>query len=320
MGVTATAIAQAVRVATSGDYDFNLPRLNLPDRQIFVRVQLSPEARSNIDTLAQLRVRGNQGTVPLQSVADLRIEGGPTQITRFDRDRSVTIEADMQGLRTGDVMKRIAAFPSMKLPAGVREVETGDVETMRTMFRGFSLALLAGIFCVYAVMVLLFHDFSQPATVLAALPLAVGGALGSLVILGFSLSISSLIGLLMLIGVVTKNSILLVDYAIMARRDLGLERTEALIDACHKRARPILMTTVAMTAGMVPMALGLEGNSEFRASMAVVVIGGLLTSTALSLFVVPVVFEQVDDFKHWVLRRIVPGGRSGSQLLVQKIN
>jgi multidrug efflux pump subunit AcrB len=152
-------------------------------------------------------------------------------------------------------------------------------------------------------MVLLFHDFSQPATVMAALPLAVGGALGSLLVCGFSLSLSSLIGLLMLIGIVTKNSILLVDYAIMARRELGLSRTDALIDACHKRARPIVMTTVAMAAGMLPMALGLEGNSAFRATMAVVVIGGLLTSTALSLFVVPVVFEQVDDFKNWVLRR-----------------
>jgi multidrug efflux pump subunit AcrB len=242
--------------------------------------------------------------VPLQSIADIRIEGGPTEISRYNRDRSVTITADLQGIPTGEVMKRVRAFPSMNdLPAGVREVPIGDVETMQDMFSGFALALLAGTFCVYAVMVLLFHDFAQPATVMAALPLAVGGALGSLLVTGHTLSISSLIGLLMLIGIVTKNSILLVDYAIMARDRLGLSRTEALIDACHKRARPIVMTTVAMGAGMLPMALGLGGNGAFRASMAVVVIGGLITSTALSLFVVPVVFELVDDVKGWVLRR-----------------
>lgn len=304
LGVTASAIAQAVRVATSGDYDFNLARLNLPDRQIYVRVQLAAGARADVATLGQLRVRGSRGTVPLQSIAEIRIDGGPSEIVRYNRDRSVTITADLQGIPTGDVMKRVKQFPSMNtLPAGVREVPIGDVETMNEMFSGFALALLAGTFCVYAVMVLLFHDFAQPATVLAALPLAVGGALGSLLLTGHTLSISSLIGLLMLIGIVTKNSILLVDYAIMARRELGLPRTEALIDACHKRARPIVMTTVAMAAGMLPMALELGENNAFRGSMAVVVIGGLVTSTVLSLFVVPVVFELVDDLKDRVMRR-----------------
>ncbi|WP_353094738.1 efflux RND transporter permease subunit [Methylibium sp.] len=304
LGVTAEAIAQAMRVATSGDYDFNLARLNLPDRQIFVRVQLDARSRNDLDTLAQLRVRGSRGAVPLQSIADIRIEGGPTEIIRRDRSRSVTITADLQGIPTGDAMKYVDKFDSLaNLPAGVRQVEFGDVETMREMFSGFALALLAGTFCVYAVMVLLFRDFGQPLTVLAALPLAAGGALGSLLIFGYSLSISSLIGLLMLIGIVTKNSILLVDYAIMARRELGLDRTEALIDACHKRARPIVMTTIAMAAGMVPMALGLGGGTEFRASMAVVVIGGLLTSTVLSLLVVPVVFELVDEMSVRLLRR-----------------
>ncbi len=307
LGVTASDIAQAVRVATSGDYDFNLARLNLPDRQIFIRVQLSPDARADVDALGQLRVRGSRGTVPLQSIADIRIQGGPTEIIRYDRNRSVTIAADLQGIPTGEAMKYVDQFPSLaQLPAGIRQIEFGDVETMRDMFSGFSLALLAGTFCVYAVMVLLFHDFGQPLTVLAALPLAAGGALGSLLLFGYSLSISSLIGLLMLIGIVTKNSILLVDYAIMARRELGLPRTEALIDACHKRARPIVMTTVAMAAGMVPMALGLGGGSEFRASMAVVVIGGLITSTALSLFVVPVVFEMVDELKTRCFGRTPP--------------
>ncbi len=309
MGVTAASIAQTVRIATTGDYDFNLPRLNMPERQLYIRVQLSAGARSDPETLSQLRVRGNRGTVPLQSVANLSVAGGPTQINRVDRNRSITITADLQGTPVGSVVKQAARMPGMmNMPAGVHPQQTGDVETMRNMFRGFALAMLAGVICVYAVMVLLFQDFSQPATVMAALPLAAGGALGSLVVTGFSLSLPSLIGLLMLIGIVTKNSILLVDYAIMARRDLGLNRTDAILDACHKRARPIIMTTVAMAAGMLPMALGLEGNSSFRASMAVVVIGGLLTSTVLSLLVVPVVFEIVDDFKNWILRRPADNG------------
>lgn len=173
---------------------------------------------------------------------------------------------------------------------------------MQDMQSGFLLAMLAGIFCVYAVMVLLFGDFGQPVTVLTALPLATGGALGLLWVFDMSLSMAALIGLLMLIGIVTKNSILLVEYAIMARRDLGMNRLDALVDACHKRARPIVMTTVAMAAGMAPIALGIEGDRSFRAPMAVVVIGGLVTSTVLSLLVVPVVFEIVDDLKQRVLR------------------
>ena len=183
------------------------------------------------------------------------------------------------------------------------EVEVaGELENMQDMQSGFLLAMLAGIFCVYAVMVLLFGDFGQPVTVLTALPLATGGALGLLWVFDMSLSMAALIGLLMLIGIVTKNSILLVEYAIMARRDLGMNRLDALVDACHKRARPIVMTTVAMAAGMAPIALGIEGDRSFRAPMAVVVIGGLVTSTVLSLLVVPVVFEIVDDLKQRVLR------------------
>lgn len=163
----------------------------------------------------------------------------------------------------------------------------------------------AGVLCVYAVLVLLFHDFLQPLTILAALPLSVGGAFGALVLFNFSLSMASLIGLVMLMGIVTKNSILLVEYAIMTRREHGVSRTDAIIDACHKRAQPILMTTIAMVAGMIPMAIGLEGTSAFRAPMAVAVIGGLVTSTALSLLVVPVIYELVDELKLRVKQKFV---------------
>ena len=306
-GVTAAAIGQAVRVATAGDYDVNLPKLNLPERQVYIRVELDPKARNQIDTIRQLRVPGHSGStgaVPLENIANISIASGPAQIDRYDRSRNVTISVGLEGRALGDTNMAVEALPSIKnLPQGVRRIASGDVEGMQELFSSFFLAMFAGVLCVYAVLVLLFHDFTQPVTILAALPLSVGGAFGLLALFGFSLSLPALIGLLMLMGIVTKNSILLVEYAIVARRDLGMSRTEAIIDACHKRARPIVMTTVAMTAGMVPMALGLEGDAGFRAPMAVAVIGGLLTSTLLSLLVVPVVFEKVDDFREWVLRK-----------------
>ncbi|WP_296224606.1 efflux RND transporter permease subunit [Ralstonia sp. UBA689] len=304
-GVTAAAIGQAVRVATAGDYDVNLPKLNLPERQVYIRVELDPKARHQIDTIRQLRVPGRNGAVPLENIADISIGSGPAQIDRYDRSRNVTISVGLEGRALGDTNQAVEALPSIKnLPSGVRRIASGDVEGMQELFGSFFLAMFAGVLCVYAVLVLLFHDFTQPVTILAALPLSVGGAFGLLALFGFSLSLPALIGLLMLMGIVTKNSILLVEYAIVARRDMGLSRTEAIIDACHKRARPIVMTTVAMTAGMVPMALGLEGDAGFRAPMAVAVIGGLLTSTLLSLLVVPVVFEKVDDIKEWTLRKV----------------
>ena len=311
LGITSAAIGQAVRVATTGDYDFNLPRLNLPGRQVYVRVQLEPQSRRNPDMVAQLRVKGANGAaVPLGNIAQISVADGPAQIDRYDRHRYVKLSVDLQGRPVGEVLEQARALPALKtLPSGVTLMLSGDLEYMDEMFDGFMLAMLAGIFCVYAVMVLLFHDFSQPTTVLAALPLASTGALGLLWLFGYALSMPALIGLLMLIGIVTKNSILLVDYAIMARRDLGMSRGDAVIDACHKRARPIVMTTVAMAAGMMPIALGLDGDASFRTPMAVVVIGGLITSTLLSLLVVPVVFELVDEIR----RRLTPRRRAVRQ-------
>lgn len=298
LGVNAAGLGEAVRIATIGDYDQNLPRLNLPTRQLYIRTQFAPEQRRNLDTLHNLRVAGKDGAVPLGSVASIAIEGGPAQIDRYDRSRNIMIDIELQGRPTGDVLKQLETLPSLKqLPADVRRIESGDAEQMNELFGSFGLAMAAGVLCVFAVLVLLFHDFLQPVTILAALPLSLGGAFGALALFGHSLSMPSLIGLVMLMGIVTKNSILLVEYAIMSRRDHGLGRTEAIMDACHKRAQPIVMTTIAMVAGMAPMALGLQGSAEFRAPMAVAVIGGLVTSTALSLLVVPVLFELVDELK-----------------------
>ncbi|HET8883369.1 MAG TPA: efflux RND transporter permease subunit [Solimonas sp.] len=311
LGITSAAIGDVVRVATVGDYDFNLPRLNLPGRQVYVRVQLDPAARADPATIGQLTVRSDRGAaVPLDNIADISVAGGPAQIDRYDRDRIVTLTIDLEGRPISEVLKEAQALPSLKaLPPDVKLVLSGDIEYITEMVASFVLAMLAGIFCVYAVMVLLFHDFGQPGTVLAALPLASTGALGLLWLYGLPLSMPALIGLLMLIGIVTKNSILLVDYVIMARRDLGMSRFDALIDACHKRARPIVMTTFAMMAGMLPIVLGLHGDDSFRRPMALVVIGGLITSTVLSLLVVPVVFTIVDEIRQWLLARVAPNAR-----------
>ena len=192
------------------------------------------------------------------------------------------------------IMPQVAALPSMQnLPVGVNKLDYGEAERMQEMFGSFGIAMLTGVLCVYLVLVLLFKDFLQPITILSALPLSVGGAFGALIIANQYFSMPAMIGLLMLMGITTKNSILLVEYAIVAMRDHGMEQTDALLDACRKRARPIIMTTLAMVAGMSPVALGINADVSFRAPMAIAVIGGLLTSTLLSLIVVPVVFTLV---------------------------
>ncbi|MBE2214590.1 MAG: efflux RND transporter permease subunit [Opitutaceae bacterium] len=315
LGVSTAAISQAVRVATTSDYDQNLPRLNLPNRQLYIRTQLPQEDRSTLETIRHLRVTSVNGPVPLASVARIAVEGGPAQIDRIDRSRNVTIVIETEGRPIGEINKQVEALESLRdLPSGIRRVASGESEQQAELFGGFGLAMGAGVFCVYAVLVLLFHDFLQPITILTALPLSVGGAFAALAICGYSLSLSSLIGLIMLMGIVTKNSILLVEYAIMARDEHGLSRTEALVDACHKRARPIIMTTFAMIAGMMPMALQLGVSSAFRGPMALAVMGGLITSTALSLLVVPVVFELVDEFKLRLKRRFRTSESQPAQL------
>jgi multidrug efflux pump subunit AcrB len=200
------------------------------------------------------------------------------------------------------------ALPSVaNLPPGIRQTVTGDAEAMNDLFASFGLAMLTGVLCIYIVLVLLFKDFVQPVTILGALVLSVPGAFLALFITHTALSMPSMIGLIMLMGIATKNSILLVDYVIIARRDHGLDRWHALLDACHKRARPIVMTTIAMGAGMMPIALGWGTDPSFRAPMAIVVIGGLITSTFLSLLVIPVLFTFVDDLVNTLRgRRRVP--------------
>jgi multidrug efflux pump subunit AcrB len=306
LGVTSTALADAVRVATYGDYSTGLGKLNLPQRQVYVRVRMADAARRDLDALGQLRVQAAHGTVPLASVAAIAMGSGPSQIDRRDRQRQSTIKVELGGRSIGEVMQEANRLPSLRaLPAGVAQAASGDAERMEELFGSFGLAMGVGVLCIYVVLVLLFHDFLQPLTILAALPLSVGGAVVALLVTSNSLSMPSVIGLLMLMGIVTKNSILLVEYAILARRH-GMTRYDALMDACHKRARPIVMTTIAMGVGMLPIALGLGADPSFRAPMAIGVIGGLLTSTLLSLLVIPVVFTYVDDMLQWFARGFYP--------------
>jgi len=303
LGVTTAAMAQVTRIATSGDILNNLPKMNLPDRQVPIRVRLNDSARGDLEQIKLLPVPARGGAVPLMNVADVSFGSGPAQITRYDRSRNITISADRGSLPLGDALKQIYQLPSVaNLPPGVRRSESGEAGFMTEIFTGFATAMIIGIFCIYALLVLLFHDVLQPITILSALPPSAGGAIFCLWLFNFELSIPALIGLLMLMGIVTKNSILLVEYAVMARREHNLPRFEALVDACSKRARPILMTTIAMGAGMLPVAIGTAGNASFRAPMAVSVIGGLIASTALSLFVVPVIYTLFDDLEHAIGR------------------
>ena len=302
-GVTTAAVGSTVRIATSGDFDADLAKLNLDARQIDIRVRFADEYRRDLSTFANLRVPGRDGPVPLSSIADLAVESGPTQIDRYDRQRYVAVNADLAGYPLGDALAVARELPSMAgRPSSVDFLELGDVELMAELFSGFGFAMVTGILCVLCVLVLLFKDFLQPATILSALPLSIGGSLVALLVTGGSLSLPALIGIVMLMGIVTKNSILLVEYTFVGIREHGLQMHEALLEACHKRARPIVMTTVAMIAGMLPLALGFGGDASFRQPMAVTVIGGLVTSTGLSLLFVPVAFTYVLGFERRLKR------------------
>lgn len=297
-GVSAQDISQVARVATLGDADQLLPKFNLGDRQVPIRVMLREDARSDLAIIQNLKVPTASGAVvPLNAVADIDFGAGPNQIERRNRLRVANITAELVGTTIGQATQDINALPSMQdLPAGVSQQPSGDAESFQELGQGFAFAIITGILLMYVVLVLLFKSFFHPITILAALPVSFGGAFLALLITGKSMSMPALIGIIMLTGIAAKNSILLVDYAIMAM-EKGMNRHEAMVDAAHKRARPIIMTTMAMGLGMFPIALAFFPGTEFRSPMAIAVIGGLITSTALSLLFVPVVFSLIDGVK-----------------------
>jgi len=305
-GVTTEAIGDVVRIATSGDFDAQVGRLNLDNRQIFIRTRMADEARRDLSALANLRVAGRDGVVALESIADISLASDLSRIDRYDRKRFVAVTADLNGMAEDDALTQVEMLPAIRaMPSTVSLLPEGDAEIGEDVSAGFLAALAAGILCIYCVLVLLFRDFFQPITILSALPLSFGGAFLALLLSGSTLVLTAMIGLVMLMGIVAKNSILLVEYAILGI-SRGLSREEALLEACRMRARPIIMTSAAMIAGMMPLALGIGADASFRQPMAIAVIGGLLTSTLLSLLIVPVIFVLVDGLEQRARRLFRP--------------
>ena len=298
LGISTESLSSTIRVATIGDVGPALAKFDAGDRQVPIRVQLEDSARASQQTLERLRVPigGGRGAVPLSAIADVKLAQGPTSINRYDRERQAGVAADLVGnAALGDAMIDINALPVMKgLPRGVTVKQSGDAESLNELSEGFQTAIQAGLMMVYAVLVILFGSFLQPITILFSLPLSIGGAIGMLLITGKTLTTPVWIGIMMLMGIVTKNAIMLVDFGIESIAH-GMDRDDAIVDAGQKRARPIIMTTIAMIAGMMPSALAYGAGGEFRSPMALAVIGGLLFSTVLSLVFVPAAFSAMDD-------------------------
>ena len=312
-GVTTQDIATTLRVATVGDYEQRLSKLNLDTRQIPIVIRLPDVAKQNVSQLEGLYVPSSlpagQG-VRVGEVASLDFGTGPAQISRLDRERAISITVQPASGELGDLVQAVKSVPAMQqLPPSITIIDQGQAENMAELFSGFVIAMSVGVVCILGVLILLFGRILQPFTILMALPLSIGGAFVGLVITNSSLSMPSMIGFIMLMGIATKNSILLVDYALIAQRR-GLARFEAIIDACRKRARPIIMTTIAMGAGMLPLVFGWgDADPTFRRPMAAAVLGGLVTSTLLSLVVIPVVYTLMDDLSGWFAKWLVPSGK-----------
>lgn len=309
LGVTASALATTLRVATLGDTESNLAKFNTGEKQIPIMVRLDEQARRDLMTVRNLRVPSSAGPLPLEAVADVAISAGATEIGRYDRRYQTTVSGNLAGgALLGPVNAQVTGLQQgIELPAGTEIKPSGDAEIMGEVFQAFSVAMVSGVVLTYVVLVLLFHNFITPVSILMSLPLAIGGAILALFLTGNSISMSVVIGFLMLMGIVTKNAIMLVEFAVSAI-ERGVEKRAAILDAVHKRARPIVMTTIAMTAGMVPSAMGTGEGAEFSAPMAIAVIGGLLLSTLLSLLFVPSLFSLVHGGQvrvgGWLVRRI----------------
>ena len=306
LGVTSQALAQVLRIATIGDIDAASAKFSEGERRIPIRVRLPEAARTDLATLGELEapIVGGAAVTPLSTVADLSFEAGPGNIVRYGRERRASVQADLNGSSLGTVLQAVNRLPVLKrLPAGVTQAQIGDVEALAQTLSGFVGAIFSGVALIFGVLVLLFRSFFKPLIILAALPLSIVGAVAALTLTHTELDMPVFIGVLMLLGIAAKNSILLVEFAIEDER-AGQTRLQALHNACRERARPIVMTTVAMVAGMLPTAMGLGAGSEFRQPMAIAVIGGLISSTALSLVLVPVIYLFVDRFEGWLLPKL----------------
>jgi len=302
LGVTSAGLASAVRIATSGDAEQNLPKFDLADRQIPIRTTLRPDNRTDLSVINSLPVQSSLGApVRLDAVADVSFSLGEATIERRDRERAVTVGANVvPGVQLSEAQAAVFDLTEAKEPGqGVRLAAGGQTEDFAEMTAAFGTAMLWGVILIYIVLVLLFKDFFQPITIMTALPLSLGGAFIGLIVADQPLSLFAFIGLLMLMGLVTKNSILLVDFAV-ERMHHGMSRNAALMEAGMQRARPIIMTTFAMSGGMLPAALGWGVDGTLRQGMGAAVIGGLMLSTLLSLVFVPAMFVLIDRLERWV--------------------
>lgn len=309
LGITSVDLATTLRIATIGDIEANLAKFNTGESQVPIMVRLNRAAREDMDQIRNLRVPSTAGLIPLEAVADVGLDAGASEIGRYDRRYRTTVSANLAGdMRLGEAQARIIVLQeNIELPPGTEIQASGDVEIMNDIFTAFGTAMAAGIMLVFVVLVLLFHSFITPVSILLSLPLAIGGAIFALYLSGFAMSLPVIIGFLMLMGIVTKNAIMLVEFALSAMSE-GVPKREALLDAVHKRARPIVMTTIAMIAGMIPSAIGTGAGGEFRSPMAIAVIGGLLLSTLLSLLFVPALFSVIHGGQvrlgRWMTRHI----------------
>ena len=295
LGVSVQAIARTASLATIGDNEKNLAKFDLADRQIPIRVQLAEEFRNDLDVIKNLRIPSKNGRlVPLSAVAEISVGSGPAQIKRFNRYRQVSFGANLQGISLGDALTEVKSLPAINpLPLDISEESDGSAKLMMDVFNGFASALGLSVLCIYAILVLLYNNFLYPIVILVALPLSIGGALLGLLIFQKELGLFALIGIVLLMGLVTKNAILLVDCS-LANEEKGMARFHAVREAGISRLRPILMTTFSTMAGMLPIALELGAGGPVRSPMAIAVIGGLTVSTLLTLVVVPVLFSYVD--------------------------
>jgi len=313
LGVTTAALSETIRIATIGDIDQNVAKFSLADRQIPIRVALAENARQSLSTIENMPVpTASGGSVPLKVVADISFGAGPSAIRRYNQQRRISIGADLApGLVSGDAEPKISAMKSLQnLPPGIQRVEVGEAKWQAELLRNFITAVIAGVLMVFAVLVLLYKRVLPPLVNMGSLLLApLGGAI-ALHLSGNPISMPVMIGFLMLLGIVAKNSILLVDFAI-EEISKGVEKDAAIVDAGHKRAQPIIMTTVAMVAGMLPIALSLSGDASWRAPMGITVIGGLILSTLLTLLIIPPSFSIAEDIERWLgprMRRWLTNG------------
>ncbi len=318
LGITTRAIGTTIRVATMGESDAALAKLSIDNRLIPIRVRLNDASREDLDRIAGLKLVTSSGAlVPLSTVAGIRVSEGPAQIKRLNRERVATVGADLPvGVALDNATRRFdevvfgnaeAGIPPLALPATVSVKPSGDAEVQQELVASFLDAMIMGLMLVLTVLILLFNSVIQPFTILLSLPLAVGGVAAALLLTQNPLSMPVLIGILMLMGIVTKNAILLIDFAI-EMRIRGFSRAKAVVEAGHKRARPIVMTSIAMSAGMLPSALGVGEGGTFRAPMAIAVIGGIIVSTVLSLVVVPAFYLIMDDLSRamvWIFGRFI---------------